>query len=430
MPSNSRAFNRFIFSGDRSTHRPPQLVSLSGSEPGDVDRHLHQLLLEKRYAQCPFERFLQAGVVVGDRFELVAAPNVGVDRPALDGSRANQRHLDNEVVEIARLQTREGRHLRPRFHLEHPDGVRPLQHLVHGGLAEVEVCEIDVKVFVFGDEIDHVVQSREHPQAEQVELHQTRRRTVILVPLQNTSVGHPGPLDRADIGNRSIADDHSTGVNSEVTRKAFDLRGQLENRYGNLGICFLPDSGPARNLLTPRILLTGRKSQRFRGIANGRFPAVGDHIRDLSGVVATVFVVDELDRFLTTIGLDIDVDIRRSITLRREKSLEQQLVAHRVDIGDADGVADCRIGCRPSPLTQDVVVFAERDNVVDDEEIAGKSELADDPQFVVDLRISGGIRLAAAISTCGADQCDFAQPRVFRVTLRSVERWQRRRDQT
>jgi hypothetical protein len=69
-------------------------------------------------------------VEVGDRFLAVAAPDVRVHRPALDRARADERHLDHEVVEAAGLEARQGGHLGAGLDLEHTDGVGAAEHLV------------------------------------------------------------------------------------------------------------------------------------------------------------------------------------------------------------------------------------------------------------------------------------------------------------
>ena len=40
-----------------------------------------------------------------------------------------------------------------------------------------------------GDEVDHLVQRVEHPEAQQVELDQADRRAVVLVPLEHAAPG-------------------------------------------------------------------------------------------------------------------------------------------------------------------------------------------------------------------------------------------------
>ena len=111
-------------------HRLAQLVGLSRREPGDVDRHLHELLLEQRHAERLVQRALEQRVQVGHRLGAVAPPDVGMHRPALDRPGADERDLDDEVVEGAGLEPRQRRHLRPALDLEHADRVGAAQHVV------------------------------------------------------------------------------------------------------------------------------------------------------------------------------------------------------------------------------------------------------------------------------------------------------------
>ena len=80
-------------------HGHPQLVGLGRGEATDVDGQLHELLLEQRHAQGLRQCLLGERVGVGDDLLAVAAPDVGVDRAALDGSGADQGDLHHQVVE-------------------------------------------------------------------------------------------------------------------------------------------------------------------------------------------------------------------------------------------------------------------------------------------------------------------------------------------
>ena len=64
----------------------------------------------------------------------------------------------------------------------------------------------------------------------------------------------------------------------------------------------------------------------------------------LRGVVAAVAAVDVLDDFLAPVGLDVEVDVGRAITLRREEPLEEQTERHRIGLGDAERVTDGAVG--------------------------------------------------------------------------------------
>ena len=167
-------------------------------------------------------------------FFAVAPPDVRVHRPALDRPGPDQRHLDDQVVEHPRLQPGQRGHLRAGLHLEHADGIGALQHLVHRGLGEVELGQVDVDALVLGHQVDGVVQRREHAETEQVELHQTDCRAVVFVPLQHAAVLHPRPLHRAHVGDRPVADHHAAGVDAHVPRQVGDLLGQIDHRLGNV----------------------------------------------------------------------------------------------------------------------------------------------------------------------------------------------------
>ena len=63
------------------------------------------------------------------------------------------------------------------------------------------------------------------------------------------------------------------------------------------------------------------------------------------------------------------------------------MVRDRVDAGDAEREADRRVRRRPAALAQDVVVLAERHDVVHDQEVAGKLEALDHLELPGDLGV-------------------------------------------
>jgi hypothetical protein len=67
----------------------------------------------------------RGGCGVGHLFLAVAAAQIGVHHVALDRAGADDGHLDDEVVELARFQARQHVHLRAAFHLEHADRIAP-----------------------------------------------------------------------------------------------------------------------------------------------------------------------------------------------------------------------------------------------------------------------------------------------------------------
>src|SRR5438105_15598233 len=65
-------------------HRLTQTVGLPRCETGDVDRHLHELLLEQRHTEGLLEALLEQRVWIRDRLLSVPAPEIWVYGTALD----------------------------------------------------------------------------------------------------------------------------------------------------------------------------------------------------------------------------------------------------------------------------------------------------------------------------------------------------------
>ena len=84
---------------------------------------------------------------VGDLLLAVAAPEVRVHRAALDRAGPDQRDFHHEVVEAARPQPRQRRHLRAALDLEHADGVGRAQQVVDLVLLR-DRREVDVDALV------------------------------------------------------------------------------------------------------------------------------------------------------------------------------------------------------------------------------------------------------------------------------------------
>src|SRR5699024_1685519 len=134
--------------------------------------------------------------------------------------------------------------------------------------------------------------------------------------------------------------------------------------------------------------------------------------------------VDVLDDLLAAAGFDVDVDVRRAVPIRGEEPLEQQVRPHRVDVGDAEGVADRRVGGRAPALAEDPLPAAEVDDVVDHEEVAGEPEPGDHPQLVVDLRVGPGRLVPRTVAARGSGVRVLGEHGVLGVALGDVERWQ------
>ena len=323
---------------------------------------------------------------IGNRLLTIAAPNVGMHRPTLNRTGADERHLDNDVVKTSRFEPRQGSHLGPALDLEDTHSVGPTEHAVHivflrdGG-------QIDLVSLMLADEIDRVMQGAEHAQTQQIELHEPRRSAIVFVPLQHTAVLHAAPLDWADLDDGAIANDHATRVDAEMTRRIFDFGGKLEHRCGNV---LIGQSSRGRNpaptidLFAPCILLTRRVSQCLGHIAYGRTGSIGDDVGNLRSVVAAMALIHVLDDLFAPVAFDIDIDVGRAIALGRQKSLEQQAQRNGIGLGNAQRVARCAVGGAAPTLAIDIGPLAELHDVPDHQEVAREIERLDDRKLVVD----------------------------------------------
>ena len=84
-----------------------------------------------------------------------------------------------------------------------------------------------------------------------------------------------------------------------------------------------------------------------------RAAAIADHGGGDAGAVAAVAGVDILDHLLAALVLEIDVDVGRLFALGRDEALEQQIDLGGIHIGDAEAIADRRIGGRAAALAED-----------------------------------------------------------------------------
>ncbi len=112
----------------------------------------------------------------------------------------------------------------------------------------------------------------------------------------------------------------------------------------------------------------------------------------------------------------IEIDVGPFAALFRQKTLEQQLHAHRIDRRDAEAVADGAVRRRPAPLHEDVVMAAEIDDVPDDEEVAGEIEALDEIELARNLR--AGPIVIRTIALARAQVGQLAEKRAVRLARR------------
>ena len=131
----------------------------------------------------------------------------------------------------------------------------------------------------------------------------------------------------------------------------------------------------------------------------------GGHLRegdDLRDAVAAVLLGDVVDDALPALDREVDVHVGHVLAGGVEEPLEEEAVAHRVDVGDLEAVGGERAGRRAAARAdRDAVSLREADEVGDDQEVVREAHLADglelEAQPLVELRGRGAVALDEAL---------------------------------
>src|SRR6185312_9837529 len=215
-----------------AAHRPAQPLRLPYGEPRERHRDLEHLLLEDDRAERLLEALREERMVMRDDVARILAPalpafDVRVHGLPLDRPRADERHLHGEVVEVLRLRSQKALHLRSALDLEEPDGVGVLDLPVDRLVVERDAGEVDALAAQADDLVDALLDRREHPEPEQVDLQEAGVRAGILVPLAELAALHRGVLDRDELDERTARDDHAAWMLGKVAREPADLGAEL-----------------------------------------------------------------------------------------------------------------------------------------------------------------------------------------------------------
>ncbi|MNX93906.1 hypothetical protein D3C86_1261170 [compost metagenome] len=83
-----------------------------------------------------------------------------------------------------------------------------------------------------------------------------------------------------------------------------------------------------------------RQSQGLAHVAQGAAGPVADDRRAQGRVATSIGLEYPLDDDLAALMLEIDIDVRRLLALLADEAFEQEVIAFRVDRGDAQHIAD------------------------------------------------------------------------------------------
>ena len=401
-----------------AAHRPPQPLGLADAEAGDGDRHLEHLVLEDDDAERRAERLGEERVLDRrDERRVLAQPlpvlDVGMDGLALDRPRADERDLDGEVVEALRLCPEQALHLRSALDLEDADRVRAADLLEHRAVAERDPREVDRLRAQARDLVDAVLDRREHPEAEQVDLQEARVGAGVLVPLAHLTAGHGARLDGHELDERTRRDDHPARVLRDVPRQAGDLEAEV-GKGAPARRAQLPLGVRQRRDLLPhalRVPAVGapreplevgvREAERFAHVADRAARAIGREGGDERRVLAAVALGDGDDQLLADVAREVEVDVGHRDELAIEEAPQREAGLNGIDVREPGQIADDRADRAPAPAPgrKDVArdraaahlaraLPCELEHLPVEQEEAGEAELVDQRKLLVQTAAS------------------------------------------
>ena len=274
---------------------------------------------------------------------------------ALDGPGPDDGHLDYQVVKALGLQARQHRHLGPALDLEDAHGVRLPDHGVGDRALGRHVLHADRAAALVGDEVQGAVDRAEHAQRQDVDLDETKRIEVVLVPLDDRAVLHGGVFHRHQAAELVPGDDEAAGVLTQMPRKASDGAGDRQPlpHLPGLGVQAVLDEA---GIADPGLALDAvgglgqaldhleREAQCLAHIPERRLGPVGGDHASKSCAMAAVLAVDVLHDLFAPLVLEVYVDVRRLSPLHADEPFEEHVHAAGVDLGHEEAVAHGRVG--------------------------------------------------------------------------------------
>src|SRR5690606_32579386 len=121
--------------------------------------------------------------------------------------------------------------------------------------------------------------------------------------------------------------------------------GRIEASFAQPRIEWQPAADP-REHATQLVELVLGEAERTADVAHRAPAAITDHGRRDRGTLAAILAEHVLQHFLAPLVFEINVDVGRLVAFPRQETLEQQVAAGRIDRGDAEAIADRRIGRR------------------------------------------------------------------------------------
>ena len=319
--------------------------------------------MEDHDAMGLLQRWFEAGVEVLRRTPVLKGQQERGDHVGLHRTGAEQRDVDDEVLEGLRPELADQLALAGTLDLEAPQCVCGADQPERPVILEADprpVVEVDVDVVDPLHLLDCVRHCRLHADAKDVELEQAQGLDVILVELAHREP-QPAGLDRGAIEQLPVGQDHAAGMHGDVPGQAIEAFHEVEEnsqarniqatgtQLGQLGQGGPDITGPnVRKRLGDGIDLAHWQPERGADIPDRVAHAVGVHHRHTGDPVPAETFQHVLVDLGPSGGLHIDVDVGQLGAKRRAEPLHEQSVTQRLHPADAEQVVDHAAGPRTS----------------------------------------------------------------------------------
>ena len=354
---------------------------------------------------------------VGDGLATVLQIRVVTVHVGRHRARPVQGNERRDVVEARRSQRAQRRAHGGPLELEHADGVASPQHLEGRLVVEGHRVDVGTRPRRLLDEIEGHLDDRQVAQPEEVHLQQAEVLDAVHLVLRDDrgvtriGAGLGLALDGQVLGQRLVGDDDGGGVDAVLAPEPLEALGDVDHQLrvrvllvhlakvggGHVAVLVTLDAletGPQR-----RVAAHHQRGHRLgdlvpEGIGKAEDPGAVAHGRpgldrrerdDLSHVVRAVTLGDVPDHLAAAALVEVHVYVGHLLAARVQETLEEQVVADRVEIDDAQAVGDAASRRRATARTDpDPRLARVADDVPDDEEVGREPHLGDDPQLEVE----------------------------------------------
>ncbi len=311
----------------------------------------------------------------------------------LNRPRADDGHLDHQVVITARLQPRQHAHLRAALDLEHPHRVGLADHVVNPLISLWHIGQRECAPMMLFHQLETFADCRQHAERQAIDFEDAELVEIVLVPLDHRPPCHGGVFDRHELAQRRVRDHHPAHVLRKMPREGDQIlheRDELppHDRFRVdphvraalrevrlVVIAFQPLGQPIHEI--------ERQPKRLADITHGGARTVTNRLGRHAGAVAAVFLVDVLQHLLAPLMLEIDVDVGRFVPLAADEPLEQHVETPGIDRRHAETITDRGIRRRPAPLAEDAARARETDQIPDGEKVGLVAQFFNQRQLVL-----------------------------------------------